>query len=218
MQINWLGHACFRILWAQNKHEPVRIVIDPFSEEIGLKLPPLEAELLLISHNHYDHNNIAKVRGNPFLIQEPGEYEVRDVFIQGIDSFHDDSQGKERGKNIIFTIEAEGLNICHLGDLGQKRLTDEQLEKIGNIDILMVPVGGIFTIDGRGAQDIISQIEPRLVIPMHYSLPKLKIKLDSLDKFLKVMGQKAETQKKLKIQKKDLPTEETEIVILEKAS
>lgn len=215
MEIQWFGQACFRVITTKNKQDFVRIVIDPFSEEIGIKLPFLEAEILLVSHNHYDHNNIAQVRGDPFLIQEPGEYEVKDVFIQAIPSFHDNSQGEERGDNLIFTIESENLGICHLGDLGQKRLTDEQLEKIGDVDILMIPIGGIYTINGKEAQDIIAQIEPRLIIPMHYSLPSLKVKLEGVEKFLKVMGQKAETQRKLKIQKKDLIKEEMEIILLE---
>ncbi len=215
MQIFWIGQSCFKINLVQNSKETVRIIIDPFSEETGLKMPSLEANILLVSHNHYDHNNIAKVKGDPFLIQELGEYEIKDVFIQGIPSFHDDVQGAERGKNIIFTITAQGLNICHLGDLGQKQLTDDQLEKIGPVDILMLPVGGIYTIDGKQAQGIIAQIEPKIAIPMHYSLPKLKIKLETLDRFLKATGQKIEAQKKLKIQKKDLLIEKTEIRILE---
>lgn len=216
MQIFWIGQSCFKINLAQNNKETVRIIIDPFSEETGLKLPSLEANILLVSHNHCDHNAIAKVKGNPFLIQEMGEYEVKDVFVQGISSFHDDVQGAERGKNIIFTITAQGLNICHLGDLGQKELTDDQLEKIGPVDILMLPIGGIYTIDGKQAQGIIAQIEPKIAIPMHYSLPKLKIKLETLDGFLKAIGQKKiEAQKKLKIQKKDLLIEKTEIRILE---
>jgi L-ascorbate metabolism protein UlaG (beta-lactamase superfamily) len=217
MQIYWLGQSCFRIDSAKNKQETAKIVINPFSEEIGLKLPLLEADILLISRDHYDHNNIGRVKGNPFLIQEPGEYEIKDVFVRAIPVLHDDSQEGERDKNIIFTIETEELKLCHLGDLVQKRLKDEQIEKIGSVDILMIPVGGHYTIDGHEAQGIIAQIEPKIVIPMHYFLPRLKIKLEGLEKFLKVMGREkvVETEKKLKIQKKDLPTKETEIVVLD---
>ncbi len=110
------------------------------------------------------------------MIEEPGEYEVKDIFIQGIPSFHDEEEGKKRGQNTIYTIEAEGIRLCHLGDLGQKELNSDQLEKIGDIDILMVPVGGVYTINSKGAAKIISQIEPRLIIPMHYHIPRLKIK------------------------------------------
>jgi len=215
MQIIWHGHSCFQIISSLVKGEKIQIVIDPFDEKIGLKLPLLEADVLLITHNHYDHNNKKAVKGLPFLINEPGEYEIKETFIQGIPAFHDNFQGKERGGIIIFTIESEEIRICHLGDLGQRELTEEQLDKIGNVDILMTPIGGIYTISAKEAQKIISQIEPKILIPMHYSLPKLKIKLDELSKFLKIMGQKSiEPQNKLLIKKKDLPAEEMKIIVL----
>lgn len=214
--IIWRGQACFQIQISKGKgEESFKIVIDPFDETIGLRIPSLEAKVVLVSHNHPDHNNVKAVKGNPFLIDGPGEYEIQDIFFQGISSFHDDDQGKIRGENTIYTIEGEGIKICHLGDLGQKELTEEQLEKIGEVDVLMVPVGGIYTIDGRQAAKIISQIEPKIIIPMHYQLPKLKIKLEKLDKFLKAMGQKKlEPLPKLLIKKKDLTEEELKIVVL----
>jgi L-ascorbate metabolism protein UlaG (beta-lactamase superfamily) len=182
---------------------------------LGLKVPSLSADVLLITHSHSDHNNKKAVKGNPFLIEGPGEYEVKEIFVQGIPAFHDDSQGAKRGQNTIYTIEAEELKVCHLGDLGQRELDTEQLEKIGDVDILMIPVGGVYTIDAKEATHIISQIEPRIVIPMHYYLPKLKIKLDGVDKFLKEMGKKTQVpQPKLLVKKKDLPEEEAQIVVL----
>ena len=215
MNIFWHGQSCFQILVSQNKGEQISIVIDPFSEEIGLKLPKLEANILLITHKHYDHNNTKAVGGNYFLIEGPGEYDVKNVVLQGISSFHDNSQGKERGENVIYTIEVEDLKICHLGDLGQKELTEEQLEKIGGVDVLMIPVGGTYTISDKEAAKIMSQLEPKITIPMHYALPKLKVKLDSLDKFLKNFGIKnLEPLKKLSVKKKDLSDEEAKIVIL----
>ena len=233
MHIIWYGQSCFQIIITRNnrnKGEQLSIVIDPFDEAIGLKVPSLSADVLLISHLHHDHDNKKAVKGNPFLIEGPGEYETKGVFVQGIASFHDDVQGKQRGQNTIYTIEGEGIRLCHLGDLGQKELTSEQLEEIGDVDVLMIPVGGVFTISTKEATKIISQIEPRLVIPMHYYLPKLKIhpvksdkvgakqfngvKLETVDKFLKEMGRKSvEPQPKLLIKKKDLP-EETKIVVL----
>jgi|SRR3989338_4977258 len=215
MHIIWHGQSCFEIIASQKAGEQVKIVIDPFTEETGLSLPKLDSEILLITHDHYDHNNIKEVAGSPFLIQGPGEYERKDIFVQGIPSYHDDKDGKERGRNTIYTIEAEEMNLCHLGDFGEKELSPEQLEKIGDVDILMVPIGGMFTLDAKGAAKIISQIEPRIVIPMHYSLPKLKVKIDGLEPFLKEMGQKsAESQPKLLIKKKDLTAEETKVVVL----
>jgi len=142
MTINWYGQSLFEIITVPEKNGPVKIIIDPFGESTGLKIPKLEADILIISHQHEDHNNKKAVSGNFCLIECPGEYEIKNVFIQGIQSFHDDAEGKERGENTIFTVESEGLRLCHLGDLGQKELTDEQLEKIGEIDVLMIPVGG----------------------------------------------------------------------------
>ncbi len=215
MNIFWHGQSCFQISTLRNRGEQLSIVIDPFSEKIGLKLPKLEADILMVSHQHEDHNNTKAIASNYFLIDGPGEYEVKNIFIQGIRSFHDDSQGKERGENTIYTIEAESLKICHLGDFGQRELNQEQLDAIGEVDILMIPVGGVFTVSAKEAAKIMSQIEPKITIPMHYSLPKLKIKLDILDKFLKIFGIKSlEPLKKLSIKKKDLSPEEAKIIVL----
>lgn len=219
MEIQWQGHACFKISIQKEKKEALKVITDPFSPEIGLKMPTVQADVLLISHDHSDHNYSQRVKGNPFLIKEPGEYEIKDVFFQAILSFHDHCQGKERGENLIFTIEAQNLRLCHLGDFGQKSLSEEQLEKIGEVDILFIPVGGIYTINGREAKEIVAQLEPKIVIPMHYFLPKLKIKLEKVEDFLKAMGQeKKEPIKKLKIEKKNLPQQETEIVLLKALS
>jgi L-ascorbate metabolism protein UlaG (beta-lactamase superfamily) len=215
MQIIWYGQSFFQILTQKNKEKVVKISIDPFDEKIGLKPPSLEADILLITHNHYDHNNAKAIKGSPFLISGPGEYERGGVFIRGIPAFHDNAEGKEKGEVTIYTLESEGIRICHLGDLGQKELTDEQLEGIGDIDILMIPVGGVYTISAKETAKIISQIEPKIVIPMHYHIPKLKIKLEGLDKFLKVMGVKSpEILKKFSISQKNLPTEGMKIIVL----
>jgi len=215
MQIIWHGQSCFQITATRNKGEQVSILIDPFSEEIGLRVPKFEADILLVSHDHHDHNNVKAVSGNPFIIDGPGEYEIKNVFIEGISSWHDNSQGKERGENTIYTIEVEDLKLCHLGDFGQKELTKEQLEKIGQVDILMIPIGGIYTISDREALKVMSQLEPKIIIPMHYQIPKLKIKLDGLDRFLKVVGIKSiEPQPKLTIKKKDVSLEEVKIIVL----
>ncbi|PIV43066.1 MAG: hypothetical protein COX92_00840 [Candidatus Nealsonbacteria bacterium CG_4_10_14_0_2_um_filter_40_15] len=216
MQIIWKGQSCFQITSSEGKNNHVNIVIDPFDETIGLRLPSLEADILCVSHQHHDHNNAKAVSGNPFLIEGPGEYEIKEVYIEGIPSFHDSSLGKERGLNTIYTIEAEEIRICHLGDLGQKELTEEQLEKIGEIDILMIPIGGVYTIGVKEAVRIMSQIEPNIIIPMHYQIPKLKLKLDGVDKFLKTMGiESISPLPKLSIKKKDILSEEAKIIILQ---
>src|SRR3989344_1832434 len=215
-KITWAGQACFEISVSNGKDHSATIAIDPFDEKVGLKVPSFSADILLVTHGHYDHNNIGAIKGSPFLIEGPGEYEAKGVFVQGIDSFHDDSQGKERGRNTIYVIEAEDIRFCHLGDFGQKQLTDEQLEFIGKVDILMIPVGGTFTIDSSEASKVIGQIEPKIVVPMHYALPKLKVELDGVEKFLKAMGKNNVTPvDKLTIKQSALPKEGAmEIVVL----
>lgn len=215
-KIYWAGQSCFQIEVSNSRDHSADIVIDPFDEDTGLKFPSLSADIVLITHDHHDHNNVKSVKGTPFIVKGPGEYEVKEVFIRGIPSFHDDKDGKEKGQNTIYLIEAEDLRFCHLGDLGQKQLTDEQLEKIDTVDVLMIPVGGEYTIDSQSAQKIIGQIEPKIVIPMHYSLPKLKIKLDEVSKFLKTMGKPSiSPQDKLNVKTSTLPKDGMEIVVLQ---
>jgi len=217
MQIVWKGQACFYIVASRGKQEQVRILIDPYEDSLGLKLSPQEADIVLVTHNHFDHNNVKAAKGTPFLIDSPGEYEAKEVFVQGIQTFHDDVKGKERGLNIVYTITVEGITLCHMGDFGQKELTPEQVEKIGQVHVLMIPVGGTYTITGKEAGKIISQIEPVIIIPMHYALPRLKPKLASVDEFLQAMGKKGlEEQQKLTLKERDVAGEkdEAEIVVL----
>ena len=217
MQIVWKGQACFSIVSSRGKQEQVKILIDPFEDSLGLKLPLQEADIVLVTHGHFDHNNIKVVKGDPFVIDSPGEYEVKSVFVQGITGFHDDVQGKERDLNTIYIITTEGITLCHMGDFGQKELTPEQVEKIGNVHVLMIPVGGTYTISGKEAGKIISQIEPKIIIPMHYALPKLKPNLDKVEEFLQIMGKKGlEPQGKLSLKAKDVAGEikEAEVVVM----
>lgn len=219
-KIYWAGQSCFQISVSNSKDHSADIVIDPYDDATGLKLPNLSADILLVTHNHHDHDNVKGVKGTPFVINGPGEYEVKGVFVQGIPSFHDDKEGKERGQNTIYVIEAEDTRFCHLGDLGQNLLTDEQLEKIDNVDVLMIPVGGVYTIDSSAAQKIISQIEPKIVIPMHYRLKESKAetaKLDEVSKFLKTMGKDSIVpQDKLIVKESTMPKEGAiEIVVLQ---
>ena len=215
MNIIWHGQSCFEIVATPAKNSQVKIIIDPFSEEAGLKVPKLEADILLLTHNHQSRNSVSAVSGNPFLISDPGEYEIKNIFIQGISSFTNNKKEKEKGENTIYTIETEDLKICHLGDLEQKELNEEQLEDIDDIDILMIPVGGTDTVSAKEALRIMAQVEPKITIPMHYALPKLKVKLDGLDKFLKPLGIKSVIpESKLSIKQKDISSEEAKIVVL----
>jgi len=215
MKIIWYGQSLFEIITKSKQNEEVKIVIDPFNESLGFKIPKLKADILIVTHNHRDHSNIKAVSGNPFLVQGPGEYEVKGVYIKGIPAFHDSSLGKERGRITVFTIETEEIKICHLSDFGQKELTEKQLELIGEVNILLIPIGGIYTINAQESSRIINQIEPQIVIPMHYKISKLKIKLEELGKFLKVMGiENPEYLNKLSIKSKDLSEEKTKVIIL----
>lgn len=210
MVITWYGQSCFKIQSGE-----VILFTDPFNKEIGLTPPRSQADVVTISHNHYDHNNREALNGDPLIVDGPGEYEAKGVEVRGVFSFHDDKEGKEKGVNTIYVIEMEGIKIAHLGDLGQNKLTAEQIEKIDGADILMVPVGGTATIDGETAVEVINQIEPRIVIPMHYKIPGLNIKIDGVDVFLKEMGlPKKEAIDKLTIKKKDLPEGDMEVVVM----
>ena len=212
MEITYIGHSCFKI-----KGKELTIVIDPYNpEDVGYKLPKLEADVLLISHEHADHNYKEGVTGYRLLIDAPGEYETKDTFVYGIETFHDNKDGAERGKNIMYLIEMDGFNILHTGDLGHE-LSKETLEKIPNVDVLLVAVGGVVTIDAKGASDIISELEPGFVIPMHYYENEKTEKLGKLEKFLDEMGAdgKAKREEKLKLSNKNDIPEETTVVVLE---
>ncbi len=189
------------------------MVTDPYDKSIGLKPPNFEADVVTISHNHYDHNNHKALRGNPFVVDCAGEYDIKGVMIQGVDSYHDEKEGKDRGKNIMYRIEMDDISLAHLGDLGHA-LDDKQLEVLNAVDILMIPVGGTYTLDAKKAVEVFSQIEPRIIIPMHYSIKGLKEKIEGVDNFVKEMGLKPTEEEKLKISKKELPQEGTELVIL----
>lgn len=220
MDIYWLGQACFKL-----KGKNATVLIDPYDPEFtGLKLPKeLSADTVLVTHTHKDHNNSEAATetpsgGTPMVFSEPGEYEVSGVVITGISSFHDESQGFERGKNIIFHMMFDGLDIVHLGDLGQSKLSEEQIARIGEVDILLVPVGGVYTIDAKAASNIVSQLEPRIIIPMHFKIEGLKFELSGVEEFLKEMGAEGViAQPKLSITKDKLP-EEPQVILLAKSS
>lgn len=214
MEISYLGHASFKI-----RGENATLVIDPFrGEMVGLPFSGVEADIVTVSHEHEDHNAIGSVGGQPFVIAGPGEYEVKGAMIFGISCFHDNSGGSERGKNTVYLIEMDGLRLCHLGDLGHK-LSDGQLEELNGVDILFVPVGGSFTLGPKEAASVVSQIEPKIVIPMHYQTkglnPGVFAKLAPVEAFLKEIGEEVAPIPKLVISRDKLP-EERQIIVLER--
>lgn len=208
MEIQYLGHACFKIIGKK-----ISVITDPFdAKTTGYKPIKQSTDVVTVSHDHYDHSYTKSIPGGPLLFDTPGEYEAKGAEFQGISAFHDDTEGKERGNITMFVMEIDGIRLCHLGDLGVE-LSSEQVEQLGDVDILLIPVGGIFTINAKTAAKIASEIEARIVIPMHYGTKDGKIKLDGVDKFLHEMGAKPEAKNVLKISRKDLP-EEPEVVVL----
>jgi L-ascorbate metabolism protein UlaG (beta-lactamase superfamily) len=212
MTISWYGHSCFKI---SNQGGHLTIITDPFDKSIGLTPPRGNADIITVSHDHNDHNNIKAISGDPFIINGPGEYEIKGIRVIGCSSYHDEKQGQERGLNTIYLMEIDKIRICHLGDFGQQRLSDSQLETIGQVDILIIPVGGIYTIGPREVMKATEQIEPGIIIPMHYKLPGLRFDLADLKEFLKEAGVNGKTAvDKLTLKKKDLVGKEMEIVVM----
>jgi L-ascorbate metabolism protein UlaG (beta-lactamase superfamily) len=215
MEIKYLGHSSFCI-----KGKSATVVTDPFSQEAtGLKFPKhIEANLVTVSHHHADHNATDEVDGSPFVIDGPGEYDVKGVSVIGFPSFHDAQKGLERGLNTMYRIEMDGLSMVHLGDLGHM-LSTEEVELLDGVDILFVPVGGIYTIDAAIAKAITTEIEPKIVIPMHYMREGLDTRafagLSPVSNFLKELGkEEVPAVAKLSITREKLP-ELMQVVIFE---
>lgn len=200
MEINWLGHSCFRIKGAR-----ATVITDPYSPSSGYSLGKQTARIVTVSHQHPGHSYSSGISGEPRVVKGPGEYEISGVMIIGWPTFHDGEKGKTRGKNTVYLMEIDELSVCHLGDLGHT-LTAEQAEELGNIDVLMLPVGGVSTINASGAAEVVRQLEPKIIIPMHYKTLLLKRELDPVDKFLTEMGVKEiSPQPKLSVTKANLP-------------
>jgi L-ascorbate metabolism protein UlaG (beta-lactamase superfamily) len=208
MEISWYGHACFRL-----KSREATVVTDPYDKTLGLTLPPLKADIVTVSHHTPHHNHVAGVKGNFKVIDSPGEYEMNGVFVTSIYMIPS-KNATTSTQNNVFVIYMDEIALCHLGDLTYVP-TQKQVEDMGSIDVLLVPVGGQNSLNAAQAAEVISLIEPYIVIPMHYRLPDLTIKLDPVSKFLKEMGiTKAETVDTLKLTKASFP-EETQVVLME---
>jgi len=217
MILTYHGHSTFKI-----KGKKGTVITDPYDDYIGITLPRVSGDIVTVSHDHKDHNAVKKVSGtsrrnNPFIVEKSGEYEVGGISIFGVDTFHDDSGGVERGKNIVFTALVDGIRVCHLGDLGHE-LTPEQLEEIGSVDVLLCPVGGVYTIDPELAVKTIRAIEPGIAIAMHYKTAQhnedVFEDMKTLEDFLKVYGVSPEAVPKLDIDNKSRVPEETVLVVL----
>ncbi len=209
VEITWLGHSCFRIKGSQ-----VTIVTDPYPPELGYSLGKPTARIVTVSHAHPSHSYTGAVGGEPKVLSGPGEYEISGVLIIGVAVFHDGEKGSQRGKDTVYVMDVDGVVVCHLGDLGHV-LTSEQVEEIGHVDVLLLPVGGLSTIGPKQAAEVIRQLEPQVVIPMHYRTPVINWGLEPVEGFLKEMGiEHSESRPKLVVSKSNLPIS-TQVFLLD---
>lgn len=211
MQLFWHGYSSVRI---ESKNDDVEstILTDPFENESSVRFPrTIEPDALILSHEDRKRFNLEAVNGKPFIVSNPGEYEVKGVFMNGIQE-----PGSKDGA-IIYRITTEGMSIAYLGSL-KRKLTNAELERLENIDILLIPVGGGDVLDGAAASDLISEIEPRVIVPIHYDIPGLKKPLGTVDAFCKHLGScQRESMNRLKIQKKDLPADTMLVAVIDRA-
>lgn len=209
MHIYWYGHACFLVVTAAG----TRLLTDPPDISVGYSLPGEPVDGVTVSHHHYDHDAVQQVKGHPLVVDRPGREQVREVNIQGVPSFHDTAGGKERGSNIIFVLEADGLRVAHLGDLGHQ-LSSAQVSAIAAVDVVMVPVGGTFTVDAAGAAQVVEALTPRVILPMHYLTPQLQgLPLSPVDEFTSRFPE-VRRAAYLEIDRESLPRQQ-EVVVLD---
>ncbi len=212
MKIKWYGQACFKI----TTENGTRIIMDPYHDMLGYKLPQLEAEIVTTSHEHGDHNNVEAIGGAFEHIKETGMFSSAGIEIKGIETFHDKFSGAKKGKNTVYCFRIDGLNICHLGDLGHL-LNPQQIQEIGRTDILLLPVGGTYTLDAADAAEVMKQLKPKVVIPMHYRTKALGVPgmiFGTAESFVKHAGLKSKKEKELEISLEDV-NKKAGIVILD---
>jgi L-ascorbate metabolism protein UlaG (beta-lactamase superfamily) len=215
MQLFWHGYSSIRIEGKMGETE-VTLLTDPFESESSVRFPrTVEPDLLVLSHQDTSRFNLEGALGKPFTVADPGEYEVKNAFVMGIQDPAVDPEAKERP--IIYRFVVENMSIGFLGQL-KRKLTDKEIEALENIDILILPVGGSVVMDAKTAGEVIAEIEPRIVVPIFYDIPGLKTKLDSVDAFVKTLGAtKRQDMNKFKVAKKDLPTDDMQVIVLERA-
>lgn len=216
MKVKWYGHAAFYFV----SEKGLRLIIDPyepggFGGAIGYGPITDEAEVVLVSHDHADHNYVKGLSGKPQIIKGKGTHRYKDLEIRGIPAFHDEGKGSQRGENTIFCFTLDEIKVCHLGDLGHIP-QEEQLSQMGQVDLLLIPVGGVYTIDPAQATKALEKIRPKLAIPMHYKTPRCGFPLATVEEFTKGKVVKTLPASELQISKKDLP-ESLEIIVLKPA-
>lgn len=209
MKIKWLGHSCFKMASSRG----IRILTDPFDDNVGYEIPSVETDIVTLSHGHYDHNFVDCVRGNFEVVNKVGNFYVKDIPIMGVHTYHDDVKGEKRGDNIVYVYEIDGIRVCHLGDLGHM-LSEAQINMIGKVDVLLIPVGGVYTIDWEGALEVIKTLKPSIAIPMHYKTPALNFNLDMPDKFFEATKAEKVSSRVMEVTSDMLNKGETKVYIL----
>ncbi len=215
MKIKWLGHSCFLI----TSEKGTKFITDPYAVGVGINYAPIKesADVVIVSHDHGDHNNVSAVQGQPQIVKGSGIKNVSGIEFKGIAAYHDRSQGKERGDNTVFCFTVDGIRLCHLGDLGHL-LSQEQIASVGNVDILFIPVGGVFTINAAEATQVCTQLRPKVIIPMHFKTPKCAYPISDVNTFLEGKERVKKWDKsEIEFQAGKLPAE-AEITVLPPAS
>ncbi len=215
MKVKWLGHACFLLV----SEVGLRIITDPYIVDQNLSYSPIKeiADIVVVSHDHDDHNNVSAVQGKPEVLKGSGLKAAKGLQFRGVATYHDTTQGKQRGTNTVFCFSLDGIKLCHLGDLGHL-LSQAQVDEVGTVDILFIPVGGFYTIDAAGASQVCDQLKPKVVIPMHFRTPQCTYPIAGVDNFLRgKKNVKRVDSSEIEFRPEELPTA-TEIVILKPSS
>ncbi len=216
MKIKYLGHSCFLL----TESTGTAVVCDPYDGSIGYSMPPVKADAVTISHHHYDHDCIKCVGGNPVVLDKEQGYELPGVVINAVKSYHDNSMGAERGENVIFKFRMDGLDVCHLGDLGED-CTPELIEAILPVNVLLIPVGGNYTIDAAMAKEYVDRIMPDVVIPMHYRIKGCNLDIDKADGFMSEFDdENVETEEidgELELSREDIDGEITRVILMNRS-
>ena len=213
MKIRYLGHSCFGF----TESTGTTIVTDPYGD-VGFSMPNTRAEAVTVSHSHFDHNNVKAVDGNPVIFDREGQYEIGGVEITAIKSYHDDENGKNRGENLIFKFRMDGVEVCHLGDLGEE-CSSSLIEALLPIHVLLIPVGGNYTINAQQAKEYVDRIMPSYVIPMHYKTKGLDIDVEKPDEFIDLFdGEDVEELETSEIElfRDDITEEQTKLILMER--
>lgn len=215
MKIQWLGHSSFKM----TESTEASVITDPYNGEYGLAFPAVSADAVTLSHSHRDHNAAALVRGEPRILDKPGSYEVNGIHIYSIMSYHDERKGALRGKNLVFKFRIDGVDICHLGDIGEE-LSPMLAELIGSVNVLLIPVGGKYTIGADEAYEYVERLMPDVVIPMHFKTDDLKLDIDDADDFInkfdddRIVYVEGDT---VEFDRADFDGESTKIIVFKKA-